>query len=92
MSEKVIERYLVEQARRAGMLCLKYANPAMAGYPDRLLVLPSGRTAWVELKSRGRKPSKLQLLRHGELAGLGHMVSVIDNKADVDNLIEKLKI
>ena len=39
VSEKAIERYLVEQAKINGLLCLKYSNPNMVGYPDRLLVI-----------------------------------------------------
>lgn len=91
VSEKSIERYLAEQAKLNGLLCLKYSNPNMAGYPDRLLVLPSGCVIWVELKSKGRKPTKIQQLRHAQLAGMGHQVYVIDNKADIDELIKIAK-
>lgn len=90
VSEKVIERYLVTRAEQYGMLCLKYSNPNMTGYPDRLLVLPDAEVIWVELKSRGRKPTKLQCLRHEELCRRGHRVEVIDNKASVDDLIKSL--
>lgn len=92
ISEKTIERYLVEQAKQSGLLCLKYSNPNMVGYPDRLLVLPSGRVIWAELKSRGRKPAKIQQLRHAELASMGHQVYVIDSKAGVDELIKTSKL
>lgn len=91
VSEKSIERYLVEQAKQNGLLCLKYSNPNMVGYPDRLLVLPGGSVVWVELKSKGRKPTKIQQIRMGELTGMGHLVEVIDNKADIDKLIKTIK-
>lgn len=91
VSEKVIERYLVEQAKQNGLLCLKYSNPNMVGYPDRLLVLPGGGVVWVELKSKGRKPTKIQQMRMSELTGMGHLVKVIDNKADIDELIKTIK-
>lgn len=91
VSEKSIERYLVEQAKQNGLLCLKYSNPNMIGYPDRLLVLPGGRVIWVELKSKGRKPTKIQQIRMSELTGMGHLVEVIDNKADIDKLIKTIK-
>ena len=91
VSEKAIERYLVEQAKQNGLLCLKYSNPNMVGYPDRLLVLPDGRVIWVELKSKGRKPTKIQQVRIAELSGMGHTVRVIDNKADIDELIKLAK-
>lgn len=91
VSEKAIERYLVEQAKQNGLLCLKYSNPNMVGYPDRLLVLPGGGVVWVELKSKGRKPTKIQQIRIAELIGMGHLVKVIDNKADIDELIKTIK-
>lgn len=87
ISEKVIERYLVERAKHLGLPCLKYANANMTGYPDRLLVLHDGKVVWVELKSRGCKPSKIQQLRHAELEAIGHAVRVIDSKAGVDELL-----
>ena len=91
VSEKSIERYLVEQAKINGLLCLKYSNPNMVGYPDRLLVLPGGGVIWVELKSKGRKPTKIQQIRMTELTGMGHSVRVIDNKPDIDELIKLAK-
>lgn len=91
VSEKMIERYLVEQAKQNGLLCLKYSNPNMVGYPDRLLVLPGGNVIWVELKSKGRKPTKIQQMRMAELTGMGHLVRVIDNKPDIDELIKTIK-
>lgn len=91
VSEKAIERYLVEQAEQSGLPCLKYSNPNMVGYPDRLLVLRGGGVIWVELKSKGRKPTKIQQIRMSELTGMGHLVKVIDNKADIDELIKTTK-
>lgn len=91
VSEKAIERYLVDQAKQNGLPCLKYSNPNMVGYPDRLLVLSGGGVIWVELKSKGRKPTKIQQMRIMELTGMGHLVKVIDNKADIDELIKTTK-
>lgn len=91
VSEKAIERYLVDQAKLNGLPCLKYSNPNMVGYPDRLLVLPGGGVIWVELKSKGCKPTKIQLMRIAELTGMRHWVKVIDNKADIDELIKIAK-
>lgn len=87
VSEKAIEKYLVEKVKTIGGVCLKYSNPNMDGYPDRLVVLPGGRTSWVELKSKNKKPTKLQMLRHKQLADMGHNVNVVDSKNNVDYLI-----
>ena len=91
VSEKAIEKYLVGEVRRQGGICLKYSNPNVTGYPDRLICLSHGKMAWVELKSKGQKPTKIQSIRHEELKRLGFDVYVIDSKQGVDELISKLK-
>lgn len=63
----------------------------MVGYPDRLLVLPGGSVIWVELKSKGRKPTKIQQIRIAGLRTRGHYVWIIDNRKSVDSLIEKYR-
>ena len=88
VSEKAIEKHLAEQVRRLGGICLKYSNANMVGYPDRVVCLPHGKTVWVELKSKGKKPTKMQTLRMAELARLGHEVYCIDNRKTIDELIK----
>lgn len=87
VSEKAIEKYLVEQVKAIGGICLKYSNANMVGYPDRVICLHGGKVVWVELKSKGKKPTKMQAIRQAELAGLGHEVYCIDNKNTIDELI-----
>lgn len=87
VSEKAIEKYLVGQVKAIGGVCLKYSNANMVGYPDRVICLHGGKTVWVELKSRGKKPTKIQTIRQNELVSLGHEVHTIDNKQSIDELI-----
>lgn len=87
VSEKAIEAYLVRRCKESGLLCLKYSNANTTGYPDRVVCLPHCNVVWVELKSKGKKPAKLQEIRHQELRELGHQVFVIDSKEGVDKLI-----
>lgn len=91
VSEKEIEKYLCKRMKEIGLLCLKYSNANETGYPDRLIVLPTSICVWVELKSKGRKPTKVQQIRIAELEKLKHCVWVIDNKPLVDELTEALK-
>lgn len=91
VSEKAIERYLVESVKGIGGICLKYSNPNMVGYPDRLVCLNGGKVVWVELKSKGKKPNKIQLIRHDELSNMGFEVYVIDSREQVDKLINTLR-
>lgn len=87
VSEKAIEKYLVESVRAIGGICLKYSNANIVGYPDRVVCLRGGKVVWVELKSKGRKPTKIQTIRQNELVSLGHEVHTIDNKQSIDELI-----
>lgn len=91
VSEKVIERYLSERVKGYGGICLKYANSNLIGYPDRVILLPHGLTCWAEIKSKGKKPSKAQQIRHQQMEDIGHHVFVIDSKDQVDELMDIIK-
>lgn len=85
-SEKYIERTLVKAAKALGGRALKFYSGIETGYPDRLVMMPGGKIAWVELKSKGEKPTKVQAIRHQELKDLGFQVRVIDNANDAAEL------
>ena len=87
VSEKMIERYLCDSIKQMGGVCLKFTSLFVAGYPDRIVMLPGGWTAWVELKSKGKKPTYLQSLRHRVLQGMGQRVYVADSREKVDEII-----
>lgn len=88
VSEKAIEAYLAKLVKEMDGVCLKYSNPGMVGYPDRVVLLPCGITVWVELKSKGRKTTKAQALRIEHLRKLGHNVAVVDSKEAVDTILD----
>lgn len=88
VSEKATEAYLVRRVKDLGGVCLKYSNPGVVGYPDRVAVLPGGVTVWVEVKSKGKRPNKVQQLRIAQLRQMGHNVAVVDSKDQVDTLLQ----
>ena len=90
VSEKAIERYLCDRVKSLGGVCLKYSNAGAVGYPDRVALMPGGRSIWIELKSRGRKVSKVQAIRFKKLASIGHTVYVADSKSAVDDILKTL--
>lgn len=90
ISEKSIERYLRTAVRERGGICLKYSNPGDVGYPDRLALMPGGRCIWFELKSKGKRPSKVQMARFKQMADIGHFVNVCDSKESIDNILTSL--
>ena len=90
VGEKAVERYLVVEVEKRGGECLKYTNANKAGYPDRLVMLPGGITAWAEVKGTGIRPRPLQIERFKRLRQLGQRVSVVDCYDAVDRLLLRL--
>lgn len=84
MRESDIEAKLVEKINRQGGLCLKMNSTSMKGLPDRMILLPDGRTIFVELKAHGKKPTELQRHVHRKLMAMNFPVYVIDSMAEVD--------
>ena len=86
-SEKAIEAYLVRKVESCGGICLKFMSHSETGYPDRLLLLPRGRMAWVEVKSKGEKPRLIQDVRMARLRRMGFRVYVADSREKVDEIV-----
>ena len=78
-SEKYLERKLVKRIELLGGKCIKLVPFNSNGIPDRLCLLSGGTIFFVELKSKGQKPRKLQLYWHRVLTELGFDVYVIDS-------------
>ncbi len=91
MTEKNIEQYLVRKVREAGGKAYKFVSPGNAGVPDRLLIFPSGKVIFVELKAPGKVPTNLQKVKHRELEKLHQKVLVIDSKEKVDTVLQQEK-
>lgn len=79
-SEKALERKLVALVKQKGGLCIKLLCDQFSGLPDRLCLMPGRLAIFVELKSTGEKPRKLQVIRHNQLRALGFRVEVIDTE------------
>lgn len=90
-SEKAIEKYLRERVKALGGVALKFSSAISTGYPDRLLHLPQGVTAWVELKSYGKTPTRLQLTRIKALRDLGLKVGICDSRESVDAFLKSIE-
>ena len=88
MLETEIERKLVVVVKAHGGMCLKQTG--IAGIPDRLVLLPGGQAAFVELKAPGEKPRKLQRMRIKQLQKLGFRCYVIDSMQQVADLIDRI--
>lgn len=91
MREKKIEQKLVTAVKKHGGICPKFVSPGFDGMPDRLLLLPHGRFAFVEVKAPNQKPRPLQLSRHRLLRRLGFQVYVLDALEDIDKIFLEVK-
>ena len=90
MREREIEGKLRDAVKAMGGVCWKFTSPGTAGVPDRIILMPKGRMAFVETKAPGEKPRALQHSRHWLLKRLGFKVYVLDNKADIQKIIEEV--
>ena len=91
MREKELERKLVVAVKAMGGIAPKFTSPGFDGMPDRIVLLPSGSLAFVEVKRHGEKPRPLQLARHGMLRKLGFKVYVLDDMAQIGEILSELQ-
>ena len=90
-SEKVIERKLVEAVKANGGMCIKLLCDNLLGLPDRMVLMPHSKIAFVELKTTGRKPRRIQIFMHKKLRALGFRVDVIDTTEGINNFIKNIQ-
>lgn len=90
MREKEVEQALVRSVRKVGGLCMKFTCPGMDGVPDRLVLLPFGKCAFVELKAPGKKPRPLQIRRMKQITALGIPCYVIDAKEQIGGVLDAI--
>ena len=91
MREKQIENKLATEAKKLGGIALKFVSPSFDGMPDRLVLMPDGHIAFVELKAPGKKPRPLQLARHRLLRSLGFRVYIIDSVEQIGGMLDEVR-
>ena len=89
MLEKQIERKLTEEVKKLNGMCLKQTS--LAGIPDRLVLMPGGKMAFVELKAPGEKSRKLQQVRIKQLRKMGFMCFVVDGLEMISDVLDSIK-
>lgn len=90
MREKVIEERLCKAVKATGGIALKFISPGLDGMPDRLILLPGGKIAFVEVKAPGCKPRPLQIRRHKMLRILGFIVFVLDDEMQIQTILSEI--
>ena len=90
-SEKQIEQALVRAVKNMGGIAPKFVSPGFDGMPDRIVLLPHGLMAFVEVKAPGKKPRPLQVSRHGLLQRLGFKVYVLDDMNQIGGILDDIQ-
>ena len=91
MREKKIEQKLAMAVKKNGGICPKFTSTGFDGMPDRLVLIPHGKFAFVEVKAPVEKPRPLQLARHRLLSRLGFRVYVLDNEEQIGGILDEIE-
>lgn len=89
--ERQIEMALQRQAKKRGGRAVKFTSPGLDGVPDRLVLMPGGRCAFVELKAPGKKLRPLQEKRRTQLEALGFPVYCIDRTEMIGGVLDEIQ-
>ena len=89
--ESTVERHLREETKKRKGMALKFISPGMNGVPDRIVLMPDGKMAFVELKAPGKKPRPIQMKRKRMLERLGFPVYVVDNIEQIGGILDEIQ-
>ena len=92
MLERFIEQKLVARVKREGGLCPKFVSPGSDGWPDRLVLMPGGKIAFVELKAPQGRLRPIQVQRHAQLRDLGFLVFTVNDPEQIPEVLELLTV
>ena len=91
MREKEIEKKLTLEVKKCGGIAVKFVSPGFDGMPDRILLMPGGIIAFVEVKASGKRPRPLQMARHKLLRKLGFSVFVLDDESQIGGILDAVQ-
>ena len=91
MREKTTEQKLTQMVKVSGGIAPKFVSPGYDGMPDRIVLLPGGRMAFVEVKAPGKVPRPLQTARHELLRRLGFKVYVLDDEQQIGGILDEIQ-
>ncbi len=91
MREKWIEQQLVKAVKDIGGIALKIVSPGFDGMPDRLILLPNRKIAFVEVKAPGKTLRPLQEKRKRQLEALGFLVFCLDHIEQIGGILREIQ-
>ena len=90
MLERTLERILVRAVKAMGGFSPKLVSPGTDGMPDRLVLLPGGKLAFVEMKAPGMQMRPLQVRRKRQLEALGFRVYCVDRVEQIGGVLDEI--
>lgn len=91
MLEKNIEYKLKSAVKNMSGIAFKFTAPGINGVPDRLVLLPHGKLAFIELKAPGKEMRPLQVHRKRQLEQLGFSVYCIDSAEQIGGVLDAIQ-
>lgn len=91
MLEKSVEQKFTKTVKDKGGLALKFVSPNFNGVPDRLVLMPFGKMAFVELKAPKKKMRVMQIKRKRQLESLGFSVYCVDDIGMIGDVIDEIE-
>ena len=91
MNEKLIEKKLREGVKKLGGIALKFSSQSYTGMPDRIILMPGGKTRFAEIKTTGKKTTPIQERNLEMLSGMGFEACVVDDQESLDLLLTDIK-
>lgn len=89
VSEKTVERMLVQGVKRMGGIAYKWVSPGNDGVPDRVVVLPGAVVDFVELKTKRGRLSAIQVRQHERLRKCGFNPITLYGPDDVEKYLQE---
>ena len=91
MQEKNVEQQLVRAVKAMGGFSPKLVSPGTDGMPDRIVLFPGGKLAFVEMKARGMQMRPLQVRRKRQLEALGFRVYCVDRLEQIGGVLDEIR-
>lgn len=88
MSEQKVQTQIKKYLEKLGYKVIKLIQLSENGYPD-LMALKNGKSIFIEVKAKGKKPRELQLHRIEQLNNIGFKAFWADS---LDMVIETIKV
>jgi hypothetical protein len=91
LRENVIERALAFEVKKRGGMAFKFNSLGCNGVPDRLVLLPGRKIAFIEVKAPGEVMRPLQKRRKRQIEVLGFPVYCLDNQERIEVILDEVQ-